>query len=299
LPCLAIAAAILLTLGSFPAVQGIKLQQLSLLVGALLAGSVACLASGLFFCGGVLLALATIKPQLAWLLTAWLLVWAVSDWKNRRRFVFGFGLSIAILLGGAEAVLPGWWRMFAEALRQYHRYTQNQSVIEVTLTQILRSSSRFVAHVVAEVLAIAAGSICIRILWRLRRESAESSGFAGAAACVLALTILVIPMDAPYNQVLLFPAILVLLQNRKKFVAQSRLRRATYLLGGLIVGWQWAASIALTTIYLALSHQRALDGWTWPFFATFVVPVWAFGAVFLYLRDESPGAAPDSEVVES
>jgi hypothetical protein len=46
-------------------VQGIKLQQLSLLVAAMLAGSVACVASGLLFCGGVLLALATVKPQLA------------------------------------------------------------------------------------------------------------------------------------------------------------------------------------------------------------------------------------------
>src|ERR1019366_8344099 len=74
LPALAIALAVVLTLGSVPAVQGIKLQQLSLLVAALLAGSVACVASGFLFCGGVLLALATIKPQLAWPLVAWLLL---------------------------------------------------------------------------------------------------------------------------------------------------------------------------------------------------------------------------------
>ena len=41
---LAIASVAVLTLGSFPAVQGIKLQQLSLLVAALLAGSAACVA---------------------------------------------------------------------------------------------------------------------------------------------------------------------------------------------------------------------------------------------------------------
>jgi len=43
------------------------LQQLSLLVAALLAGAAACVAGGFLFWGGALLALATIKPQLAWL----------------------------------------------------------------------------------------------------------------------------------------------------------------------------------------------------------------------------------------
>src|SRR5258708_35881023 len=45
-PPLAIAICIVLTLGSFPAVQGVKLQQLSLLVAALLAGSAAFAATG-------------------------------------------------------------------------------------------------------------------------------------------------------------------------------------------------------------------------------------------------------------
>jgi Glycosyltransferase family 87 len=131
LQVLATASCIALTLGSFAAVQGIKLQQLSLLVAALLAGAVACVSSGFLFCGGVLLAAATIKPQLAWPLVVWLLVWALSDWRSRRRLLFGFGSVMALLLAGAEIILPGWWRMFAHALGQYHRYTQNQSVLLV------------------------------------------------------------------------------------------------------------------------------------------------------------------------
>ena len=127
---LAIAICIALTLGSVPAVQGIKLQQLTLLVAALMAGSVACVASTFLFCGGLLLALATIKPQLAWPLVGWLLLWALSDWRARRRFVAGFALMMTLLLAGAEIVLPGWLRMFAEAIQRYHRYTQNQSVLD-------------------------------------------------------------------------------------------------------------------------------------------------------------------------
>src|ERR1700722_3710676 len=66
LPPVDVATCVLFTMGSFSAVQGIKLQQLSLLVAALLAASVTATVSGSLFVGGALLALATIKPQLAW-----------------------------------------------------------------------------------------------------------------------------------------------------------------------------------------------------------------------------------------
>src|SRR5258708_28157340 len=96
-----------------------------------MAGSAACVASGFLFFGGVLLALATIKPLLAWPLVAWFALWAVSDWRNRRRFLFGFGLVMVLLLSGAVIILPRWWWMFAQAVQRYHRYTQNQSVLLV------------------------------------------------------------------------------------------------------------------------------------------------------------------------
>src|SRR5690242_5967440 len=60
----AMLAWIIFTLGCFPAVQGLKLQQLTLLVCLLLAWAFAALASGRFVVAGVLLAVATIKPQL-------------------------------------------------------------------------------------------------------------------------------------------------------------------------------------------------------------------------------------------
>ena len=59
------AVLIILTFGSYAVVQGIKLQQLSLVVSALLAGCAAALVAGHFSLAGFLLALATIKPQLA------------------------------------------------------------------------------------------------------------------------------------------------------------------------------------------------------------------------------------------
>jgi hypothetical protein len=271
LPVWATASCMALTLGSFAAVQGIKLQQLSLLVSALLAGAVACVAGGFLFCGGVLLAAATIKPQLAWPLVAWLLAWALSDWRSRRRLLLGFGLVMALLLAGAEVILPGWWRMFAHALGQYHRYTQNQSVLLVPWEY----SGIFIA---VAVLA------CGFYLWRLRGEPAEAGNFGLATSLVLALTVLVVPMYAPYNQVLLLPAILALVRDRTFFISRSRGVRFLYLTAGFALAWQWIASLTLSAAYLLGSRAWALSAWKVPFFATFSLPVFVFALIFLDVR---------------
>src|SRR6266542_2277430 len=63
---------VLLVFDTFPVVQGIKLQQLSLLVAALLAGCIFFVVKGKHTLAGILLALAMTKPQLTVLLAAWL-----------------------------------------------------------------------------------------------------------------------------------------------------------------------------------------------------------------------------------
>ncbi|MFZ0308749.1 MAG: glycosyltransferase family 87 protein [Candidatus Sulfotelmatobacter sp.] len=279
LPALATATAVVLTLGSVPAVQGIKLQQLSLLVAALLAGSAACVASGFLFCGGALLALATIKPQLAWPLVAWLLVWAVSDWRARRKLVFGFGLVMVLLLAGSEIILPGWWRMFVHAIGQYHRYTQNQSVLDQLVPW----------GFAGKILAAGAVLACAVFLWKLRRQRAEEVEFGGATALVMALTVLVVPMYAPYNQVLLLPAVLAVVRDRTFFVARSRGFRLGYGMGGFVLAWQWIASLGLSVVFLSGATAWALSGWKWPFLATFATPVLVFAMILVDVRGRQHG----------
>ena len=289
LPPSGLAICILLILGSFPAVQGIKLQQLSLLVAGLMAGAAACVASGFLFIGGALLALATIKPQLAWPLVAWLLLWAVSNWRARQRFVLGFGLVMALLLVGAEIILPGWWLMFADALGQYRRYTQSQSVLEVILGQILGPA---VARVVGESLAVLAVLACGSALWKLRRSPAEGAAFGEATALALALTVVVVPMYAPYNQVLMVPAVLALVRDWRFFTAGSWALRLAYAAGAFALAWQWMGSLFLSGAYLLGSFFApfvglkgwAISGWKLPFFATFALPVFVFALILLDVR---------------
>ena len=261
---------IVLMQGWLPMVQGIKLQQLSLLVAGLLAACCACLAGGWLSCAGILLALATVKPQLAWPLVVWLLLWAASEWRSRRNFVISFALTMLLLLGGSELLLPGWPRMFVEAIAQYHRYTQNQSVLVWMFGTI--------AGRILEVVSTLACAVCV---WRVRRESATSAAFGQAASLVLALTVVVVPMFAPYNQVLLAPAILALAWSeirRDPILPVVRLSRA---LGGILLAWPWVATIGLSVAYVWLTPEWRQKLWPMPFYSNFMMPVFVFGLALL------------------
>ena len=104
-------------------VQGIKLQQLTLLVGGVLGACAAALVEGEFAVAGFLLALATIKPQLALPVASWLVLWALSDWHQRKRFIWSLGATMAVLLGASEYILPGWMSRFRAAVAAYRNYT--------------------------------------------------------------------------------------------------------------------------------------------------------------------------------
>ncbi len=255
-----------LVMGSIPAVQGIKLQQLTLLVSALLAGSAACVASGWLFCGGVLLALGTIKPQLAWLLGLWLLIWTLADWRGRRRFLYGFGFMMAVLLAGARVMLRGWVWMFAQSLAQYHRYTQNASVLD-QLVPWWRGG---------QLLALLAVIACLPWLWKSRVAKIDSREFGDAIALLMALTVLIVPMYAPYNQVLLLPAALLLVRDRTVLISKSTAWLLVFVAGALALCWQWITSLALSAVYELVSPAWAISGWKWPFFTTFALPVLVF-----------------------
>jgi hypothetical protein len=276
-----------LMLGWLPMVQGIKLQQLSLLVAGLLAACGACLTGGWLFLAGGLLALATIKPQLTWPLVLWLMLWAGSEWRSRRRFVFGFGLMMLLLLGGAELVLPGWVRMFVAAIRQYHQYTQNQSLLTFLFGPI---TGRIVA----------AFSVfgCLLCVWGLRRERPSTTAFGQAFALVLALTVVIVPMFALYNQVLLAPAILALLRSSSSGDPVLPAVRLARFVGGVLLVWPWIATTGLSLVYVWLTPELRQRVWPMPFYSAFILPVFVFGLTLLHTWMSPPRALRDHAPAE-
>lgn len=263
--CRFIAVFAILTVGSIPAVQGIKLQQLSLLVAGMLAACAAAVASGYLLVAGVLLALATIKPQLTWLAVGWLLVWAVRDWQKRRRLVWAFVVTMLLLLGGAEYLLPGWIGEFRGAVGNYHRYTQNISVLGFLFTPIG-------GYILAFILI----ALTIIVCWpRMRRES-TADDFGRCAALVMALTVVVVPMFAPYNQVLLLPAVLLLVRARKRLLSASRALRLVAVVTALLLFWPWMATLALSISATFLPSATVQSGWKLPFLSNFLLPIFVF-----------------------
>src|SRR6185437_10568409 len=109
--------------GSFPVVQGVTLRQLSVLVAGFLALGFLSLVQRRFVLAGAVLAIATIKPQLAIPFVSWLALWAVSGWHKRKNVLQSFMIGMALLCASAEWVLPGWIIKFYYAVIAYWQYT--------------------------------------------------------------------------------------------------------------------------------------------------------------------------------
>jgi hypothetical protein len=253
---------ILLTLGSFQAVQGIKVQQLGLLVGGLVAGSMALLARRQLAMAGVLLAFATIKPQLVLPLLAWLLLWAFSEWHQRQNFVWGFVSTMAILLAAAEYVLPGWIWRFRDAVIAYRQYNDGaESVLDTLITPEWGRPLSVLAVLVVAVLC-----------WRFRRVPIESSAFNLMLALVLAVTVVIVPKAAPYNQVLLLPGFLLLVRGWGTLWQKSAQMRFILIICGLLIFWPWLAASALTIAWLFLPAEAVQNAWAVPLWTILAIP---------------------------
>jgi len=279
--CTAWAFCIVLTLGCFPAVQGFKLQQLTLLVAFLLAASLCALARGYFIPAGILLALATIKPQLVALPLAWLCIWVVGDWRVRQRLLWSFACTMLALTAASEFLLPGWIHEFRQASADYWRYTGGgRSVLDVQLTPPL-------GRVVSFLLVAAA----LVLLWRLRRSAADTADFSWSLALVMATTLAVIPMFAPYNQLLLLPAVMVAARAARLLWQAGRLPRFLLAVTAISIVWPWLASALLVIAMLVLPAQTVQRAWTLPLYTNFAIPLTTLALLLAcgeILRQQNP-----------
>jgi len=277
--CITIATCVLLTLGSFPAAQGLKLQQLSLLVSGLIAGCALALAADQLALAGILLAVATIKPQLVLPLAAWLVLWALSDLRRRQRFLWGFGLALAALVGAGEYILPGWVGRFGDAVVAYRRYTGGAG----SLLNVLITSGWGNVLTVFVLLSVAA------VCWRVRKADKGTDAFDLASALVLAVTVLVVPMVAPYNQLLFLPAIFLLVRNWNAIWNKNRATRLVGLITATVVLWPWIATLGLMAASLWLPASSIQRLWALPILTSLAIPLAVSALLGLYTWDTVGG----------
>jgi Glycosyltransferase family 87 len=283
-PNIVIAILIVFVFGSYAVVQGIKLQQLTLVVSALLAGCAAALVAGNFSLAGFLLALATIKPQLALPVAGWLLLWAVSDWRRRQTLIWSFGLNTAILLAASEYVLPGWIAQFRDAVAAYRQYTGGAgSLLDVLATPVL---GKVLAAVAVAAMAITG--------WKLRHAPTDSAAFSTMLALVLAVTLVIVPTFAAYNQVLLLPAVFVIVSSWRKLWGRNRFTRIACGITSLVVFWPWLASCGLMLGSLFLPPSTIQRAWALPLYTSLAIPLAVLGLLAICAVDRLKNPASSS-----
>jgi hypothetical protein len=254
---------IVLVLGSFPAIQGFKLQQLTLLVAAFVAVAIFAITRQHLVAAGVLLALATIKPQLVFLLVMWLGIWVWGNWRERQRLFWSFVVSITVLVAGAELLLHGWIGEFRRASAAYYRYTgSGHSVLDIALTPLV---GRAVSAVVGITLLV--------LVWRFRHATQQSLEFHWSLGLVLATTLVVIPMFAPYNQVLLVPAVILVVGKVHELWRSGRVVRFLIVAAAISVIWEWLAAGALVIAMAFLPGAIVQKAWAAPFYTSLAIPV--------------------------
>lgn len=264
---------ILLTLSCFPVIQGIKLQQLSLLVAAFIAGFMYSLSRRHFAVAGSLLAISTIKPQLVALPVLWLCIWVVGDWRNRQRALWSFVVSVAVLFVAGEVLLPGWVHEFRSALAAYYQYTGGgKSILDVALTPMF---GRLISSFLVGTLAV--------MTWRIRRADEQSIEFQWSFTLALAVTLAVIPMFAPYNQILLLPGMMVIGRSLHALWSKNYLSRIFVALTVVAVFFQWIAAVVLVVALLFLPVPTVQRAWGLPFYLTFAGPIMILASL-LFMR---------------
>jgi len=276
-------AAVVLVLGGLPVMQGLKLEQMSLLVAAMLAIAVLLVREDYPIAAGIVLALATIKPQLVVLVIAWLGIWTSGDWRRRYRWCASFGVTMAILFAASEWWLPHWLGSFWGAVRQYRRYADAVGVLEVLCGPVWGRMLEF--------LAIAAMS---EICWKWRKEGKENDLFAGTGALVLALTALLVPKMALYNDVFLIPAVLLLAREWRTIWRENVAGKVLLLVCMGVIVWPWIAASGLAVFSFVGVGVDARDAnapfWTAPMIGVgvaAVILVYSLGQTFGRSREAS------------
>lgn len=217
-----VVAIVLFVLASPQVVQGLRLRQLGLVVGFLIALSVWCLARNHLTVAGMALALATIKPQMIVLPLAWFFFWGVSSWPARSRLLMGFGSALAGLVALGELILPGWPGFFVEGLVAYPKYAPMPWLLGVALGERLGIA-----------VSVAMVFVTVVIGWRNRNVEAPSQPFNRTLTAFLICGSLVLPQVPQFNQILLLLPVLMFARDWEHYPAALRL------LGTVLVPWIW------------------------------------------------------------
>jgi hypothetical protein len=242
------ASFLLLTLSSYAVLEGLYAEQMGLLVGFLLAASLAALVGERCFLSGSLLALTLVKPQMTILIAVYLLFCSLAQWKSHRQFLAGF-LLVSAALGTSSVLL--WPRWIPEWFRLVKDYRQHSTppLVDYLLGDSLGS---LLGPILIAALLVGA----LAVAWRMRHVSPASSEFGLTVSLLLAVTsTTLLPGHAVYDQIILLPGILLIAFSWRQFLRSSRPIRIVLGVSALALLWQWISAPAVISLQPMVSPQ--------------------------------------------
>lgn len=255
---------------SFPVFGSLMLGQVALLDGSLLALIFFCLRTGRQGWAGFLLALITVKPQLAVVMVGLLVLRAL--WKREWRFLLSFAITMAILAGASFAVYPSWFSKFLAGISRYPSYKPT-----LTGPSFIFGGLGSVGTVLAALIWLVIAIAGLIIWWRELRGANPNTTLAippGTAfdfsyCAGLIMTLLLPPQTNIVNAVLLeVPIILLMVRwsNRKQFKLFYLMAACNIILSWTLYislfnnfyGWLIVGPVSIVTLVLILNFRQEL-----------------------------------------
>ena len=237
-----IAITLLLTLSSYPALEGLYSAQLGLLICFLLAATVLAIQNSRFFFAGFLLALTTIKPHVTALAVLYLLIWSLHLWRERGRMVVGFFSTLGAFTVAALVASPHWIQSWIQTVMAARQYTQPPVAAEVLASLLaprVAGPATLLLTMVSIVIAVVFG-------WHNRAAAANSRAFWMTLSLLLTITTITILRGlAIYDHLILLPAILMLSRYKSELANAGPVARILLAVGALVLLWPWISAFAL------------------------------------------------------
>ena len=172
-----------------------------------------------------------------------------------------------VLVAGGELLLPGWIHKFRAASIEYWQYTGGgKSILDVELTP-------FWGRLASAALVI----LLAYFMWKLRHAPLASGDFCWMLALVMATTLAVIPMFAPYNQLILLPGLMAVAHTIRPLWRAGRVSRFLVTMSAVSVLWPWLAAAGLVVSLLLLPGTVVQRAWALPLYSNFAIPMADFG----------------------
>jgi Glycosyltransferase family 87 len=264
---------IVLFLGSWPFVLALRVHQPALIVFALMSGAMMAVVAQRPWIAGVLLALATIKPQSVIGIVGWLLLWSLSNWKDRKGVLVSFGLTLSAMLGAAEFLVPGWFWEWREAMSAYMRYSPlTGAFVELMF-----------GHLLGKIVGVLVVFGTVLFCWKARKDTPDTNRFKLAPALILSANLFVTPVWHAYDHIFLLPPAILLWEWREQFFQLKPFQRAVVRFSALALIWQWFG-VAVAVCIVIIAPSLALKLRILPYFTVLLLPPLALASLILIGR---------------